>query len=46
LDSHMSGVGGLEGGAKVDVEGKGNLFSLNNTCLQVYNLLVSKSRHK
>ena len=42
----MSGVGDLEGGVEVDVERKGNVFSLNNICLQVYNLLVSKSRHK
>ena len=46
LDSQVSEVGGLGMEIKGIVEVKGNLASLNKTCLQVYNLLVSKSRHK
>ena len=46
LDSQASGLGGLGAETKEVAKENGNLVSLNNTCLQVYNLLVSKSRHK
>ena len=46
MDSQVSRLGGLEAITEELVEEKGNMVSLNKTCLQVYSLLVSKSRHK
>ena len=38
LDSQRSGEGEWEGGTELDVREKGNLCSLNSTCLHVYSL--------
>ena len=46
FDSQVSEAGGLGMEAEGIAEVNGNLASLNKTCLQVYNLWVSKSRHK
>ena len=42
----ISDFGGLGIETEDVTEVKGNLASLNKTCLQVYNLLMSQSRHK